>query len=171
MGVRKVLVVGALLALMMFVASPVNAQPTSPPARDVTLTATVTLATGWCCGTSTLFEGRAVIPRVGAVAFTGNWLAGCAFFPGDISYPCFRSLEIDFVSPNGDAFTLRGYDEWMFPFEVQPAQLSWAIDPASSTGRFTDLSGSGTYTVALDGLSVSVSLSGLIQHAAASRAA
>ena len=168
MGARKVLVVGGLLALMMVVASPADAQPTS---KDVTLTATVSQVTGWCCGTSTLFEGRAVISRVGAVAFTGNWVAGCMFFSGDTPYPCFRRLEIDFIAPGGDAFSLRGYDEWLSPSEVQPAQLSWTIDPASSTGRFTGFAGSGTYTVAIDGLSASVSLSGLIEHPAASRVA
>lgn len=164
---RKVVVVLVALTAALAVAGPVGARSTSS-AKDVTLTATVTFASGWCCGTSTDFEGEAVIPRVGAVAFTGNWLSGCLFFPGDVSYPCFRRLDIEFVTRNGSVLSLKGDNEWTFPTEVEPTVLTWSVDPAASTGRFSSFSGAGTYALALEGSSVTIELSGVLQPAVAS---
>jgi hypothetical protein len=168
MGARArilAVVVVALVALMA-VAAPVGARASSA-STNVTLTATVTSGGFWCCGSFVDFEGEAVVPRVGPVAYTGRWLAGCLLnFP--FSTPCFRRLEIDFVSRNGDLLALRGNNEWNPPGESAPTVLTWIIDPAASTGRFSEFSGSGTYTFARDGSSVTISLSGLMQPAGAS---
>jgi hypothetical protein len=160
MGARaRILIVIVALAALMCIAAPVDARSTSAPA-NVTLTATVTFGGIWCCGSFVDFEGEAVIPSIGSVAFTGQWLRGCMLaFP--FSTPCFRRLEIDFVSRNGDVLALRGNNEWNPPVESAPTVLTWNIDPALSTGRFSEFAGSGTYVFEREGLSATIVLSGL----------
>jgi hypothetical protein len=65
------------------------------------------------------------------------------------------------VAPNGDELLLAGYNEWVFPLEPPPQQLTWSI--TGGTGRFADSSGSGTYTVEqADFSTLTISLSGTL---------
>jgi hypothetical protein len=132
----------------------------SPGKLTATLTASTTGGVGWCCGRGVTFEGVGVVMRVGAVEFTGGWLGGCSFFT--LPTPCFRRLDLVLTARNGDRLSIRGNDEWTQPFDLAPTTSTWSTDPAGSSGRFADLTASGTYTFseAPGGSSVSISLTG-----------
>jgi hypothetical protein len=159
---RVAAIVVALVALATAVVA-ATARAT-PPSQGLRLDATVTFSTGWCCGTSIHFEGAAALPHIGAVRYAGNRLAGCDFFPGADMYPCFRHLDVEFVGREGSTFAVVADDAWTFPLESEPAVLTWAIDPERSTGRFTRLSGGGTYTFETNGTTATITLLGSIQR-------
>jgi hypothetical protein len=132
---------------------------TEPVKLNATLVGTSTWSTGWCCGTYTEFEGRAVLPALGAVTFKGTWTRGC-----DSAFPpitCFRGLTLEFVTRDGATLSLSGGASWAYPLEPPPAQLTWSI--TGGTGRLADFSGSGTFTVVDTGLKLIISLSGTLQ--------
>jgi hypothetical protein len=133
---------------------------TEPVKLDATLVGTITWGTVWCCGSYYEFQGRAVLPAIGAVTFTGTWTRGCQG-PADPTTVCFRSLGLALVARDGATLSLSGYNEWVFPLEPPPAQLTWSI--TGGTGRLADFSGSGTYTVEQTGLPLIISLSGTLQ--------
>jgi len=125
---------------------------------DATLTATSTGGTAWCCGTLVEFEGNGVVPGLGALEFTGEWLHGCSFaFPPT---PCFRRLDLVLVARNGDRLTIHGDNEWTYPVDAPPQVLTWGSDPASSSGRFADFVASGTFVVVEEGPGLTIELAG-----------
>jgi hypothetical protein len=132
---------------------------------NASTTATITHGVGWCCGASVDFEGSAVLPAVGAVTSKGNWTGGC--LPGGPgAWLCFRRLSLSLVARNRDTLFLRGYNEaHLFPDEPWTQQTTWSVDQMNSTGRFAHYSGSGTYTVAFEDLSIIIMLSGTLQPA------
>jgi hypothetical protein len=156
----RIAVLGCVLALAA------AAAPASSGAAkmDATLSAHTTGGSAWCCGQVVEFAGSGVVMRMGAVEFTGRWIAGCSF--PTLPTPCFRRLELVLIARNGDQLSIRGDNEWTQPVDPAPAATTWASDPANSTGRFTAFSASGTYTLVLsaDGASVTISLAGLKLH-------
>jgi hypothetical protein len=159
----RIAVLGCVLAMAA------AAAPASPGAAkfDATLSARTTGGTAWCCGQVVEFEGSGVVMRMGAVEFTGQWIAGCSF--ATLPTPCFRRLDLVLRARNGDQLSVRGANEWTQPVDPAPAAMTWASDPANSTGRFADFTASGTYTLvqSADGASVTISLAGLKLHGAA----
>lgn len=109
------------------------------------------------------FAGSGVVPKLGAVDFTADWLGGCSF--ATLPTPCFTRLELVLVARNGDRLTLRGNDEWTRPSDPEPAAMTWTSDPAASTGRFAGFTASGTYTLveAPSGSTASITLSGVLE--------
>jgi hypothetical protein len=165
MRYSRLAVLASVVALTALLPVATPASASSPPLKfDATLTGTVTGGTAWCCGKSLVFQGSAVVMGVGAVEFTGGWLGGCSFFT--LPTPCFRRLGLVLVARNGDQLSLRGSDEWVLPFDPAPQATTWTDDHANSTGRFADFSASGTYTFEedLEGLTVTISLSGTRQR-------
>ena len=143
------------LAISVFVAVVMATPISASSSRTSTLTGTVTNATSWCCGTSYQLQGRGVLPKIGAVSFTGNWTSGTT----DLSVGHrVRFLTLELVSPNGDGLTVQGATEW----DAQPG--SGTPDPAllwsfrDGTGRFSAFSGGGTYTVTLVSNDISIAL-------------
>ena len=153
-----------LFVVLVATAALVSGAPASASTASVklnaTLTGTITWGTVWCCGSYYEFEGSAVLPAIGAVTFTGTWTRGCQG-PGDPTTVCFRSLRVELVTRDGATLSLSGYNEWVFPLEPPPAQLTWSV--TGGTGRLADFSGSGTYTVEQAGLPLIISLSGTLQ--------
>jgi len=153
---------GVLGCVLAIAALAIAVAPASPnPARpklETTLTAPITGGTAWCCGKSVEFGGSAVVPRIGRVHATGRFLGGCSFFTAPT--PCFRRLDLTLVARNGDRVVLVGNDEWTRPSDPAPEVMTWATDPARSSGRFADLAASGTYTFheAPDGSTVTIAL-------------
>lgn len=152
------LLVVLALATMAF-AAPASADAASVKV-NATLAGTITDGSGWCCGSTFEFEGSAVLPRIGAVTFTGGWVRGCEGL-ADPTAVCFRSLSLALVARSGDELFLSGHNEWVFPLEPPPQQLTWSI--TGGTGRFADFSGSGTYTVGEAGSTLVISLDGTLQ--------
>jgi hypothetical protein len=154
-------VLGCVLAIaaLAIAVTPASPRPASPK-LDTTLTATITGGSAWCCGKSVDFEGSAVVTSMGRVDVTGRWLGGCSFFT--VPSPCFRRLDLTLVARNGDRLTIVGNDEWTRPFDPAPEVTTWASDPARSSGRFADLTASGTYTFHEDpdGSTARISLAG-----------
>jgi hypothetical protein len=105
-----------------------------------TLDGTARLVSLWCCGAQDAIAGSGVIAGVGAVTFSGSSLeGGIPVFPG-ISMSV---LDLTLTAANGDQLVLHGDNRWstMQP----PPPLTWAVTTA--TGRFTGVSGSGTYDI------------------------
>jgi hypothetical protein len=158
-GYKGLAILACALAVTVISAAATPASASSVPVRfEATLTGVATGGGGWCCGTFLEFRGSGVVMGVGAVAFTGRRLSGCVF-PFVDTAPCFRTLDLLLVSPNGDRLAIRGHDEWQFPVDPPPQVTTWSVDQANSTGRFADFAASGTYTYAVDG-SVLITLSG-----------
>lgn len=126
---------------------------------NTTLTGTITWGTVWCCGSESEFEGSAVLPALGAVTFTGTWTHGCQG-PPDPATTCFRSLRLEFRARDGATLSLSGYNEWVYPLEPPPQELTWSI--TGGTERFADLSGSGAYTVAEADSTLIIALAGTL---------
>ena len=159
MARARILLVALAAAVTIALAAPALANA-APVKVDATLTGTVTGGTIWCCGSQFEFDGRTVLPSVGAVTFTGTWTRGCQG-PAFPTTTCFRSLVLVLVSPNGDDLILAGYNEWVFPLEPPPEQLTWSI--TGGTGRFADFSGAGAYSVEqADFTTLIISLSGTL---------
>lgn len=151
-----------LVVMLAALAAPAPASA-APVNVNETLTGTVTWATGWCCGTYVEFEGNAVAPAVGAVAFTGTRSSGCAGPPSPFTQ-CFRRLTLTLFSSKRHVLVLSGNNEWLFPLDPLPEELSWSVDQAESSGRFADFSGSGTYTFDRVDNTVIISLSGTLER-------
>lgn len=156
-----------VLAATAVFALSASASASATPVLNATITGTVTGGVGWCCGGFNDFEGRTVLPAVGAVTFTGRWGGGC--LPGGPgAWFCFRQLSLALVARNGDKLFLSGNSEaYLFPDEPWTQETTWSVDPMNSTRRFADYSGSGTYTVTFagSGSSIIISLSGTLQPA------
>ena len=160
-GYRRLGVLGCMLAFAALALAVTPAAPSPAAAKlDATLTAEITGGAGWCCGESVDFEGSGAVMGMGRVDFTGHWLGGCSFF--SLPTPCFRRLDLELVTRNGDRLVLRGNDEWTQPADPAPAVTTWTTDPVGSTGRFAGLSSSGTYVFSKDqaGTTASISLTG-----------
>jgi hypothetical protein len=154
-----------ILFVVLAATAAVAAGPASASGASVklntTLTGTITGGTVWCCGSESEFEGSAVLPSLGAVTFTGTWTHGCQGVP-DPATTCLRRLTLEFRARDGATLSLSGYNEWVYPLEPPPQQLTWSI--TGGTGRFADFSGSGTYTVAQADSILIISLAGTLQH-------
>jgi hypothetical protein len=163
---RWILTAGVCALAVLTLATATASAKSSSTKLTTTVTATVTSGTAWCCGRVVEFAGSETIMGIGAVDFTGRWIAGCSFPTSPT--PCFRRLELVLVARNGDRLVLTGNDEWTLPFDAPPEATTWASDAANSTGRFADFAASGTYTleVSTDGTSVTLTLSGIRQNGA-----
>jgi hypothetical protein len=143
--VARARIIIVVLTATAAIAAGAPASASAAPAKlNTTLTGTITWSTGWCCGSYFEFEGRAVLRGLGAFTFTGTWTRGCSGLP-DPTTVCFRQLTLELRAVDGATLSLSGHNEWVHPLEPPPPQLTWSI--TGGTGRFADLSGSGTYTV------------------------
>jgi hypothetical protein len=163
---RYITLLGSLAALVTATALAGVAAPAASAESSVNVETTLTATETWgwvnCCSVGSVLEGKAVIPTVGSVTFTGTWFRGCEYTAGVYPYRCWRTLSLAFVAPNGDTFTLDGANEWIVPLEPAPQELTWTI--VGGTGRFAAWSGSGSYTIERSGLQMwTITLSGTLQ--------
>jgi len=161
---RLVVMIACVIVMLAFATTVASAASRTNNLND-TVTGTVTGTEGWCCGTVWSFEGRAAVHSLGMVDFTGSYTSGVdpylTFVDGQgfvHPYGEIRSLLLTFVARNGDTLVLTAWVEWS---EADPAPpLVWTVSQAS--GRFEGYSGSGTYSVSVDGSTVAISLSGIL---------
>jgi len=134
-------VIGALLALV--VAAPVAAETE----KTVTLVGTEYAADAWCCGHFMSFKGTAVVPQLGAVTFDATFANGIDNVLSTAEFKhSLRRLQLTLESRNRDTVTIWGSTDWVSPWDsVEEPELTWSV--TGGTGRFTGLSGSGTYKV------------------------
>ena len=140
----KLFSLAAGIVLMLSVA--VASSPAAPPPHqiDTALTATATFVdvhSGFAVCWD--LRGTGIIPAVGRVDFTGFY---CQIFIdsapwGGRSYPF---VTIDFTAANGDTFTIQTGEPVLHDPNHDPSVQPWTVTAA--TGRFADLSGSGSYT-------------------------
>jgi hypothetical protein len=140
----KRLIVLAAVAAVICGYSSARAEATTRPV-SATLTGTATLESFWCCGFRVRLDGRGVVRGIGAVTFSGSYMSGS--IPTSPPYGGEAHLDLTLTAPNGDAIVIAG--SIVFPLGEGRLgdPLPWSI--ASSTGRFAQASGSGTYTVRL----------------------
>jgi hypothetical protein len=157
-AMKRVVALGIIVAALVASGAGQASAAAPPMSIDAVLTATVTRV--WdansCCVVERVLEGTATIPSLGRVDFTGAYdLITHYIFPT----PQMSShLFLTFSARNGDTFDIIG-DSDFFALDAVPPTTPWAI--ADQTGRFTEQSGSGTYTVAgLDTDTLTFALSG-----------
>ena len=135
------LLIGALLALM--IATPASAGSE----KTVTLVGTEYDGGAWCCGHYMSFRGTASLPKLGAVTFDGTFANGIIGLDWDSNTQRnVRQLSLYLEAANGDTVSIWGRTEWVSPMDSsEEPELSWSF--RKGTGRFSDLSGAGTFTV------------------------
>lgn len=128
------------------------------------LSGNVEWVAGWCCGDVWEVSGTGVIRGIGAVTFVADYTVGVDPYYTYLEgvgyvhpYLELRGLQLTITAANGDELRATGASTWS---EADPAPpLEWhAVDGA---GRFADLSGSGTYELAINGSSATLTLRGV----------
>jgi hypothetical protein len=114
-----------------------------------------------CCVVERDIEGTVSIPSLGRLRFTGEYdlIAHYVSPTPQMS----GLLNLTLVSPSGDSFGITGASD-SFGFDDSPPASPWTID--DPTGRFSNLSGSGSYIVSgLDTGTLTLSFTGGIAKA------
>jgi hypothetical protein len=142
---RFVLVGIVALAVAASVVSATSAATWSKPLHLVLTPGMAPGNANSCCVVESDLDGTATIPSLGRVNYTGHYDV-IVHDNLDLGTQGLSShLDLTFTAANGDTFEVIA-DSGDFNFGEDPPPATWGISNAS--GRFSGLSGSGTYTVA-----------------------
>jgi hypothetical protein len=147
-----------VVAVVLAATSAVSAAATLPTLASVSAKVTRVWNANSCCTKEWVFQGRATIPSLGPVRFSGTYDLQTPLGPPQQA----AVLALTFVTPDGQTVTIGGHSQF-FAIGAPPPTASWTV--IRGTRGLTRATGSGRYGVSgLDTTTLHFSFTGAIKQ-------